>query len=171
LVVHPAVEVASLSREEVVGIFSGQITTWPSGRPVVPLLREEGDSATSTATRTLSGLGDALQTSRRMQRFRTLLTDEQMSRALQATPSSIGFHDLGAITLENRPLRAVALDGVSPDIASLRSGRYPLTRTLLMVHRQAPSAGAAAFVDFVRSPPGREVIERGGYLPLLDEAS
>jgi len=167
-VTHPSVKITGLDRRQVVRIFSGQMTTWPDGQAVVPLLREQGDSATEVAVRFFSDLGPAMNHARQRGRWPTLLTDAEMARALEATPGAVGLHDSGALRLAHPSLKVLALDGVTPEVESLADGRYPLRRVFSLVVNHHPSAQVAELVDFIRSPAGQEVIAAsGGYLSLL----
>jgi phosphate transport system substrate-binding protein len=169
--VHRSVPATSISREEVVAIFSGQTTRWRDGSVVVPLLRESGDSATRVAGAALPGFGDAVRAGWERGRWPTFLTDADMGRALAATPGAIGLYDLGAILIEGLPVTPLALDGVAPSEETLAAGRWTLARELSLVVGPSPSARARAFVDFVGSAEARALIsELGGYVPLTGEA-
>ncbi len=167
---HSSVKVRNLDQSQIVAIFSGRMTTWPDGEAVVPLLRERGDSATAVAEQFIPGLAKAIAGARSHGRWPMLLTDADMARALEATPGSVGVHDLGSIRLEHPELRVLTLNGLEPSIERLADGSYPLRRTLALYVPRPWSERVEMFVDFVRSPEGRQVLLRtGGYLPLPPE--
>jgi phosphate transport system substrate-binding protein len=62
-------------------------------------------------------------------------------------------------------LRALALDGVAPTAAAVRSGAYPLVRRSLLLTRATPPAHVARFLAFVRSAEGARVIGASGAVP------
>ena len=164
---HPTVKATSISSNEVVAIYSGEVDSWPEGGPLVPLLREQGDSSTRVARNGIPGFGEAVDEALRLGRWPTLLTDAEMGRALASTPGSVGLFDLGAIALEQTTLRPLALDGVMPSTETLADGSYPLRRVMALVVRQDTPARVGPFIEFIRSAQGLEVIRSsGGYLPL-----
>ncbi len=55
---------------------------------------------------------------------------------------------------------------VSPTLANVQSGRYPLSRNLFFYLRAEPKGDAKAFVDFVLSPQGQKIASDVGYFPL-----
>lgn len=56
----------------------------------------------------------------------------------------------------------------SPVAAEIVSGRYPMARPLYFVTNGAPAGQAKAFIDFVLSPRGQELVKKHGYLRLAD---
>jgi phosphate transport system substrate-binding protein len=169
--VHPSVSEHDVTSKRIVGIMSGEVTTWPDGRPIVPLLREEGDSATRVACDVIPGFAPALADARRLKRWPTLLTDQDMADAVESTPGSIGLHDLGALRIEHPAVRVLSLDGVAPSAEALSERRYPLVRTLVLLVARHTRPETDEFLAFVTSGPGREVIaSHGAYLPLVGES-
>jgi len=55
---------------------------------------------------------------------------------------------------------------VLPDIQHVRDGSYPISRSLhVILHKNGPS-GARAFVNFLLSPQGQEIVKKTGYLAV-----
>jgi len=83
--------------------------------------------------------------------------------------ASFGFHISGVKML------ALAKEGeaVTPDAATIRSGRYPYARPLYIYINKppgkAPEPLTAAFLRQVLSPEGQALVSQAGYLPLSDE--
>jgi len=88
-----------------------------------------------------------------------------MLAALVKTRDAIGFADLGAITAERLPIKALKVNGVPPTPETVLNGRYPLVKTLAFVFRndRLPAA-ARGFMDFVRSSDGEKIVKANGYL-------
>ena len=72
---------------------------------------------------------------------------------------------LTQILTEDRALRPLALDGVTPTLQSLAAG-ISLLQDPAPGHRRNPSPLAKDFVAFVRSPAGQAVLARSGNLAL-----
>ncbi len=166
LVANPAAGVESLSITELSAILRGERRAWPNGVPIVPLLREPGDSGNELIIRTYPALGVALKAALRTGRFELAFTDQEMRDALHSIPGAIGFLDLGIVRLEGLALSVVRLDGVAP---APDDPAYPLQKTLTFLSRGPPTGEAAAFVAFARGPEAAPIFARGGLLPLHEE--
>lgn len=93
----------------------------------------------------------------------------QVIRVVANTPGAIGYVSLGEVVhgIEaGMALRLVPLDGVAPTLQAVADGRYPMSRTLFLVSRGEPTGASRKLIDFLRSDPGRAVIERGRYVPF-----
>jgi phosphate transport system substrate-binding protein len=164
VVVNKEVRVGGLTTAELADIYRGRVTTWPDGQPVVPLLREEGDSSNLIVRRALPALWDAMEDARASGRGVTCFTDQEMRDSLMAIEGAVGLLDVGMVHLERLPLRPVALDGVAPTREEAASGRYPLVKDLTLLTRGAPSPDVVQFLDFLDDPEVDRAMESGAYL-------
>ena len=64
---------------------------------------------------------------------------------------------------------ALAVDGVSPTRAAIRSGRYPLTVSRFAVGPAEPGGAAKAFLERLRSGEFAALVEEDGEVPVLPE--
>lgn len=100
--------------------------------------------------------------------------NEETRNKVGSTKGSVS--QLSSSWAEGNPkIRVVALgqeDGsvVSPDAASIATGKYPMSRPLFFVTNGPPSGVAKSYIDFVLSPRGQEIVRRHGYLRLADLA-
>ncbi len=164
--VHATVAEDSLTSQDLVQIYQGTKTRWRDGREIVVLTREPGDSSLEALEQKIPGFQEAYAESQRAKRWVTLFTDQEMHRALANARSGIGLLDMGAIITERLPIKPLKLDGVAPTPENVRSGAYPLAKTLAFVFRSGElPPGARAFIDFVRSNDGTRILTRSGYLP------
>jgi phosphate transport system substrate-binding protein len=63
-------------------------------------------------------------------------------------------------------IRVLELNGVLPNSQTLLNGSYPLGRVLSFIYREGSlPESAKAFLDFVRSQEGRNILIPNGYLP------
>ena len=116
--------------------------------------------------REVPGFREAYAESQKANRWTTLLTDQEMNQVLAKTPSAIGLSDMGAITAEKLPIKALKINGVRPTPENVLSGRYPPVKTLAFVLRNDKlPAEAKAFLEFVRSREGRKILRANGYVP------
>ncbi len=163
--VHPSVADDGITFDDLVQIYRGTKTRWKDGREIVVLARELEDSSIEVLGREVPGFKNAYAESQRVKRWITLFTYQENLRVLVRTPYAIGFADLGAITVERLPIKALRINGVPPTPETVASGNYPLVKTLAFVFRRDTlPAGAKAFLGFVRSRDGEKVLKANGYL-------
>jgi phosphate transport system substrate-binding protein len=163
---HPSVADDGITSEELVRIYKGAKTRWKDGREIIVLTREPGDSSIEVLEREIQGFKDAYAESHRAKRWTTLYTDQKMNQVLARTPYAIGLSDMGAITAERLPIKALKVSGVPPTAENVSSGRYALVKTLAFVFlKDKLPAGTKAFLDFVRSREGEKILRANGYLP------
>jgi phosphate transport system substrate-binding protein len=164
--VHPTVPDDGVTFEDLLQIYRGTKSRWKNGREIVVLTREPGDSSLEVLGRAIPGFEAAYAESQRAKRWTTLLTDQEMHKVLAETPYAIGLSDLGAITVERLPIKALNVNGIPPTAENARSGKYPLIKTLSFAFFEGTlPAGAKTFLEFVRSRQGEKIIRDKGYLP------
>jgi phosphate transport system substrate-binding protein len=163
---NPTVADDGLTFEELVQIYKGLKTRWSDEREIVVLTREAGDSSLEVLEQKIPGFSAASAESRRTRRWKTLYTDQEMTRMLAATPYALGPSDLGTITAERSPVKVLKLEGMAPTPEHVRGGRYPLVKTLAFAFRRdRPSPEAQAFFDFVRGPEGAKILQASAFVP------
>jgi len=106
-----------------------------------------------------------------------LSAEQQIAAALSKDKYGLALSSMSAADLRAVPLSAGdGAPAVLPTPATITSGAYPLARTVYMYVNRKPNspvpASVAAFLNFVVSPEGQEIVGRtGGYLPLAPEAA
>ena len=152
----------NLSREQLRGIFRGDIGNWREvggeDRPIKVISRR-ADSGTFGVWRDLVMSGSNVREDAR------LVDDQsQMVRAVSTEADAIGYIALGHLSARIKPLR---VDGVMGSLNSVKDGRYPLTRPLFMFTRGWPGGALLEFINFALDPAGGQVIVRqGGFVPV-----
>lgn len=154
------------SRDHLVHLFGRKKARWIDGSRVVMLQRERGDSSFIVFANLVPGLLDQNEASYREERWRVLYSDRAMQEALMATEGAAGIFDLGAIVVQRLPLKVLCIDGVTPSLWSVRTGRYPFWKDLSFVTYGQPSKLVADFFRFVHSEEGRALTESSGHLAL-----
>lgn len=159
--------VRSLSRESMRGIYEGRITDWSEvGGPeqrIVFFNKEPGRGTWEVFADWLYGdADDAPSVS-----FPEVGGNEETRNKVGGTrgamaPLSYAWADgkeVFALALETR-------DGViTPTPESIGSSDYPMSRPLFLITDGDPVGDVKAFIDFVGSPLGRDIVRRHGYLP------
>lgn len=77
---------------------------------------------------------------------------------------SIGYTGIDQTT--HAGIKAIAVGGVAPTVENVNSGKYPYARTLrLYTNKAKETARAKAFIEFIQSAQGQEIVASMGYAP------
>ncbi len=164
IIVHPDNRVAGLTLRQLADIYTGKVRNWDQvGGADLPIVAIGRDAASGTRTSFEALLGVSGQ---------CLYGQEKDSSggikiAVEAAPGAVGYVSLEAAKADSRT-KKIALEGVEASEKTIRDGDYPLARPLLMVVPKGeplPMA-AQAFLDYVLSQEGQEVIRSQSLVPV-----
>lgn len=162
VVVHPSCQVTGLTSQQVRDIYAGRYRTWRelggADVPIAILDRNEDESAKIVFRRHVLGPSLLVTTSAGV-----LALEPDMIEAVASTPGAIGYCSMGAAMAQGARIRVLDLDGVSPTVGDVYSGKYPVVRTLGVVMRPDAPDAVDRFIRWAAGPEGRVVIERHGY--------
>ncbi|MCL4466730.1 MAG: substrate-binding domain-containing protein [Chloroflexi bacterium] len=155
-----------LSSEQIREVYGGRVTTWEQlgavAGPIIVLDREESDSAHQVLLKVLDGTPIQART---VVHYKS----KDMLDALETTPGTLGYANLALIRLRQSPsIRVLALDGVSPTPETVVDGTYPWQQPFYLVYHRNPSPSVHRFLDFIRGPEGRGVLEGAGYAAVTN---
>lgn len=157
----------TLTAAELLSFYRGTKLRWNSGREIILLTREEGDSSVASLKEAIPGFAEAYAAGSNTSHWTILYSEPQMHEALLMLPFALGLTDLGTMTLERLPIKVLAVDGAAPTLENIASGRYPFVKTLGFVWRdETLPVSARAFVKFVHSEEGAGLLRAHGYLPV-----
>ncbi len=86
----------------------------------------------------------------------TLASTGIVEQLVEKTPE--GFATTGFSSARKRHVKMLALDGVAPTKENNAAKKYPFVRPLFLVVPRSAKPGVRAFVDFVLSTRGQELI-------------
>ena len=86
-----------------------------------------------------------------------------MKTAVANDPYAIGYVSVGHI---DATVASVALDGVVPNIETVKSGAYPVSRGLFSLTKGEPKGLARLFIDYLFNPEGRQITADKGFIPV-----
>jgi phosphate transport system substrate-binding protein len=157
IVTNPDLELETLSIEQVQGIFSGEITNFADvGGPdaeIVVISREEGSGTRAAFEELVMEANDSeavISENALLQQ-----SNGQVRTTVSTTPDSIGFLSFGFL---DESINAVPIDGVAPTVDNVKAGEYSIFRPLNMLTNGAPNELAQAFLDYILSPMGQEIV-------------
>jgi len=161
-VADPASGVAGLSRQQVLDIFSGKITSWRAvggaDLPIAVVNREAKDSSRGQINESLAGfkeIADPVGS--------TATKTPEAVDLLKKSPGAIGYLPL-AMT-KGTQLRVLGVDGTEPSPAAVVQGKYGIVTPFGLVWKGELKGEAKAFNDFIKSDAGKKILIDYGVVP------
>lgn len=172
ILVHLSNLTKELTKQQVADIFSGKITLWSElggldtkilviDRPRNQNIREAFESQlgiTGKITGTAKIIGP----------------DEQVIKTVVGTLpplSAVSYLSLNqglSVVSSGVAVRLLPIDKIEPEGPTVKDGRYPLRRPVLLLAKKEPHPLAEAFTQFVLSQAGQELIAET-YIPLKED--
>lgn len=163
--VNAANPIEQLSLEQLSQIYTGRVTNWNQvGGPDLPIVlysRENNSGTYAFFKEHVLKSADFAATAQ------TLPGTAAVINAVTRDRGGIGY---GGIAYGEgiRHVKLAGADGqaIEPSLENATSGRYPLSRYLLMYTGGAPNALAADFLRWAGGVDGQRLVEEVGYYPL-----
>lgn len=160
-VVNKDVGVTDLTKDELKGIFTAEITNWSEvGGPDEPIILVTRPSSSGTRALfkeyALDGEEEASNAALETDDSGTLLQN------VQQNAGAIGYVALPYI-MNNDSVQAVSIDGVAPSLENTYNGTYPVWGYEHMYTNGEGSEAAQAFINYVMSDDFADQIEGLGY--------
>jgi phosphate transport system substrate-binding protein len=147
----------------VADILSGRTTSWPDGQPVRFVMRPQSDGDNVYLASMSRDIETALKIAHQRPGMIMSPTDQEAADETERLPGSLAVNTLALILSEQRKLNVIAFNGVMPSAKALAAGAYPYFKPLLIVTRGAPSGALLQFIDYLKSPQGRAILEANGH--------
>ncbi len=163
IVAHPDVPVDGLTKEQVKGIFAGEITNWSEvggpDKPIVVVSREEGSGTRAAFEEMVMGKeGPPIVDTAILQP-----SNGAVRTTVSTTPDSIAFLSFGYL---DESVKVLTVDGVEPTEANAASGNYPIVRPLNLLTKGEPGGVVKAWLDFILSEEGQAIVVEEGYIAV-----
>ncbi len=161
IIVHPSNPVTNLTKDQVIAIYSGNITNWKQvGGPdkgIDVVAREEG-SGTRTAFQDMVMGKVLIKTDTILQS-----SNGAIKTAVSGDSKAIGFISFGYI---DSSVKALAINGVAATEENAKSGSYPIVRPLYFLTKTEPTGIVKDFIDFCQSADGQKIVGQEGYITI-----
>lgn len=163
VVVHPSNPVTNLTKDQIVKIFKGEIKNWKevggADKEILVVSREEG-SGTRGAFEELLKLEEKQgDTKVSLVRSDALIAGStgEVTANISAKENAIGYTSLGFV--ENN-VKKVSIDGVECSIDNIKAKKYSISRPFLMLTKGDMRPEVKAFLDFITSDKGQEIVAK-----------
>ncbi|MBU0992068.1 MAG: phosphate ABC transporter substrate-binding protein [Proteobacteria bacterium] len=160
IVTNPKNKVKALSTDQLKHIFSGQITNWKSlggeDKPINIYTRDESSGTREVFWKNAISKGDISS------KANVVVSNGAMKSAIANDPYGIGYISVGHMDDTVQP---VALDGVSPTIETVKTGRYKVARGLYSNTKGTPEGIVKKFIDYLFTAEGKAITAEKGFIP------
>jgi phosphate transport system substrate-binding protein len=157
----------SMTSQAIIEAYAGKVTRWPDGRRLRLILRPAGGSDNAVLRNISPIFRQAVDTALKRDGMLIAATDQEAADAIASVPGALGTTTLALIVAEQRPLTALALDGVIPSMETIARGTYPHTKAIhVVVRHQEARPAVAGFLRFLQTPDARAIVAGTGFLPL-----
>jgi len=163
-----------LSTDVIRQIFAGEITTWDKVDASLPAetinvyIRDLSGGAYEVFQKAVMGESEVTPSATQSASMTELATN------IANDPWGIGYAGFGAYNKANangQVLQAMKVDGVEATVDNIIGDIYKIQRPVMFVTGDKLTASEQAFVDYIFSQKGYDVIEANGYIPAFTPAN
>ena len=168
--------VEGLTVEDIQGIYTGRVKNWRElggkNQKIRPYQRAENSGSQTALLRLMEGL--PLMEPEKEDRISGMggIITEVASYRNHKNAIGFSFRFYSTEMVENEQIRLLALNGIEPTKETIREGSYPISSNFFAVTASpigepAPeetNGDLRAFIDWILSEQGQEIIEKTGYV-------
>lgn len=164
----------SMDTDTIRKIFAGEIATWNEvdaslpAEPINVYIRDLSGGAYEVFQKTVMGDSEVTASATQSASMTELATN------IAGDPWGIGYAGFGAYNkanAEKQVLFAMKVDGVEASEENIISGVYTIQRPVMFVTGKAVSPASQAFIDYIFSQTGYDVVVKNGYIPAFTPAA
>jgi phosphate transport system substrate-binding protein len=162
VIVNSSNSVSALTKAQVEKIFTGEITDWSAvgGKPgPISIYTRNTSSGTYSDFKGMAmSKKDYAGTAQKM------AGNEEIAAEVGKNANGIGYVGMAYLTAAG--VKAVAVNGVKPSIATVQNHSYLLSRSTFYYTNGDPTGEAAEFLAYTISPAGQKIVQEVGFAPL-----
>ena len=168
IIVNKSNPVPNLTIAQVQKIFSGSVANWKQvGGPNLPIVvvNREAGSGTRTAFEEL-----VLKPAKLTNTSNCLVqaSTGAVNQTVAITKEAIGYSSLADLD-PSLNLKDVMVNGVKATVANILARKYPLQRPLLMLTKTAPTGAVKAFLAWIASPEGQNLVLKYHFISINEK--
>ena len=162
ILVHLSNFTKEVTKQQVADIFSGKVKEWSElGGPETKILlidRPKNQNIRDAFERQL-GINGKIPDNAKV-----IAKDDKVIKTVVGTlppMSAVAYISLNqglAVVTSGVAVRLLPVDKVEPEVPTVKDGRYPLRRPVLLLAKKDPNPLVDAFVQFSQSSAGRQII-------------
>ncbi|KPM68386.1 ABC transporter substrate-binding protein [Pseudomonas putida] len=168
MIVNKSNPVAGLSKEQVIGIYTGQITNWKEvggdDSPITVVSKAEGRS-------TLEIFSSFFGIPYKDIKAHVIIGDNQQGiQTVAGSPAAVGYVSIGSAEYEagqGAAIRLIPMGDQVPSTASVASGQYAISRDLNLVYKTPLNEQVQDFVAYAQSKQAEDFVTRMYFIPVV----
>jgi phosphate transport system substrate-binding protein len=161
IIINPENPISGLTKEQTIKIYAGEITNWKDvGGPDAPINVYTRDEQSGTREVFFE---KAISKADITKRAVVVASNGAMKASVRADKNGIGYLSIGYL---DEAVKGVKFEGVEPTEENALSGKYIVSRDLLVVTNGDPNPSEKAFIDFLLSNRGQEIVKEKGYMQI-----
>jgi phosphate transport system substrate-binding protein len=161
-IVHPSNPVKNLSLKQLKGIYNGSITNWRQvggKNETIVVVSRDTSSGTYEVWEKLVMKKEKVRSDALLQ-----ASNGAVVSVIAENPKALGYIGFGYV---NDSIKPVNVNNIVGTLENGKSGKYPISRKLFMyINADTISKGAKAYIDFVTSAEGQQLVKEAGFIPL-----
>ncbi|KAB2329523.1 hypothetical protein F7731_22005 [Cytobacillus depressus] len=168
--VHADNPIEKLSIEQIQGIYSGKITNWKEvggkDEEIRAFQRPEGSGSQSTLIKVMNGIPLMDPPSKDIVSGMGGIIRETTNYQNRTNAIGYSFRHFSQEMVHNGKIKHIAVEGVPPAKENIQNETYPLVSNFYVITGGSQNTHIQAFIDWMLSDQGQEIIDRTGYVPL-----
>lgn len=154
IIVNPANQVKDLTKEQIAKIYTKEITNWKdvggSDATIVVTARDAA-SGTREAFETIFDMKDKVKADQES------ASTGEVKTVVAQNPNAIGYISLA---YSDNTVKNIVIDGMVASTDNVKNGSYTIKRPFVMVTKGKPEELEQAFIDYIFSDEGTEIIAK-----------
>lgn len=164
IIVNKASGIDNITSEDLGKIYRGEITNWKElGGADTTITVCSRDTASGTYEFFKESIVDGEEEQEITADALYLTSNKTILDEVAQNEGAIGYIGLGYV---DDTVKTLTLDGVASSVETVKDASYPLARALYMYSNGAPNEAMQAFLDFVLSDEGQQIVEEQGFVSL-----
>lgn len=162
VIVNPANGVAGLTLDQLGRIYRGEVTNWKdvggADKEIVILSRDSSSGTYEYFKEEIVGKEKNYAAAAKLLPSNQAIVDET-----KANDGAIGYVGVGYVSSD---IKVLEVEGVAASVETVLDGTYPISRGLYMYSNGAPTDVYKAFLDWILTAEGQQIVEDEGFVPV-----
>ena len=167
LIVHADNPVQTISDQQVVDIYKGQVDAWQAvggnEAPITVVNKAEGRSTLELFLKYFGLENSQVQAD-------VIIGDNQQGiKTIAGNPDALGYVSIGAAEYDitqGSPIKLLPVDGVAATTEAVQDGSFPLSRPLTLVVTEPPTDLTEDFIHFAQSEQVHDIVRAQNFVPI-----
>ena len=167
LIVHASNAVSELTNEQLVAIYTGQISNWNevggADLPITVVHKAEGRATLEVFLKYMGIKNPSVKAD-------VIVGDNEHGvKTVAGAEAAIGYVSIGTAEADAKagvPIKLLPVGGVAASTENVASGAFPMSRPLNFVTDGSPEPLALAFIQFCQSKEAHDVVVAQYFVPV-----